>query len=117
MRSTDGGVRQGPRDLRDSAWGKALILVVLLLAAVLVARSCGSRDTEVTKEEAIEIARDRVDFEPDRVMTRFVPRGLQARPNWAVSFSTVAPGGELDRVVVVVVDAQRGEVVEVRKQG
>jgi hypothetical protein len=89
----------------------------VLVAAVLVAKSCGSRDTEVTQDEAIEIARDEIDFEPDQTMTRFLPRGFQSRPTWAVSFSTTRRDGSLDQVVVVVVDAREGDVVEVRRQG
>jgi hypothetical protein len=104
------------RTLRDSPLGKAAILIAVLLAALLVARSCGSRETEVSKEEAVEIARSVVDYEPDRVMTRFVPRGADSRPNWAVSLSTVGEGGRLERITVVVVDGRTGEVVETRVQ-
>ena len=104
------------RGLRDSPLGKAAILAVVLLAAFAVARSCGSRDTEVSKEEAAEIARREIDYEPDRVLTRFVPRGIHSRPAWAVSLSTVAASGELDRVTVVVVDGHTGRVVEIRRQ-
>ena len=104
------------RGLRDSPFGKAAILVAVLLAALLVSRSCGSRETEISQEEAIEIARAEIDYEPDRVMTRFVPRGADSRANWAVSLSTVAEGGRLDRITVVVVDGRTGDVVETRVQ-
>ncbi len=104
------------RGLRDSPLAKAAILVAVLLAALLVARSCGSRETEISKEEAVEIARAEIDYEPDRVMTRFVPRGVDSRPNWAVSLSTVGEAGTLDRITVVVVDGQSGDVVETRIQ-
>ena len=111
---TNGGTARG---LRDSALGKAAILVAVLIAALLVARSCGSRDTEVTSNEAAEIARGEVSFEPDQVVTRFVPRGIESRPTWAVSLSTLAAGGALERVTVVVVDARTGDVIEVHDQG
>lgn len=104
------------RGLRDSPLGKAAILVAVLLVALLVARSCGSRETEISKEEAVEIARGEIDYEPDRVMTRFVPRGADSRPNWAVSLSIVGEGGRLERITVVVVDGRTGEVVETRVQ-
>jgi hypothetical protein len=104
------------RGLRDSPLGKAAILVAVLLAALLVARSCGSRESEISKEEAVEIARAEIDYEPDRVMTRFVPRGIDSRPSWAVSLSTVGEAGALDRITVVVVDGRTGQVVETRVQ-
>ena len=110
---TGAGLR---RDLRDSALGRALLLLAILAVAFVAARGCASRDTEVSKEEAVEIAREEVDYEPERVMTRFVPRGARSRPNWAVSLSTVGAGGRLENVTVVVVDARDGEVVEIRKQ-
>ena len=71
----------------------------------------------MSKEEAAEIAREAVDFEPERVMTRFLPRGIRSRPAWAVSLSLVGAGGRLENITVVVVDAELGEIVEVRKQG
>lgn len=113
MRSSGAVARRG---LRDSAAGKAVLLLAVLAAAFAVSQSCGSRETQVTKEEAAEIARDRIDFEPERVMARFVPRGARSEPAWAVSFSTVARDGSLEDVTVVVVDARDGEVIEVRKQ-
>ncbi len=109
---TDAGTRRG---LRDSALGKAAILIAVLLAAFLATQSCASRDTEISKEEAVEIARKEVDFQPDRVMTRFVPRGIDSRPSWAVSLSTTDAAGRLERVTVVVVDGRTGEIVEKRR--
>ncbi len=49
-------------------------------------------------------------------MTRFVPRGIRSRPSWAVSLATVNEVGELDRVTVIVVDGETGDVVETRVQ-
>ena len=102
--------------LRDRPLGKAAILVAVLVAAFLVTKSCGSRETEISKEEAVEIARAKIDYEPDRVMTRFVPRGIHSRPNWAVSLATEGDDGRLDRVTVIVVDGETGQIVETRIQ-
>ena len=111
---TDVGKR---RDLRDSPLGKALLLLgVLAVAFVVGTRGCGSRDTDVSKEEAVEIARGEIDYEPDRVMTRFVPRGIQSRPSWAVSLATLREDGSFARVTVVLVDGRTGDVVDI-KQG
>lgn len=102
------------RALRDSPLGKVALLVAVLAAAYLATQSCASRDTAVSKEEAVEIAKRAVDYEPDRVMTRFVPRGFKSRPNWAVSLSTTDADGDLERVTVVVVDGRTGKIVEMR---
>jgi hypothetical protein len=105
------------RGLRDRPLGKVALLVAVLAVAYIASQSCASRDTEISKEEAVEIARNEVDFEPDRVMTRFIPRGIKSRPNWAVSLSTVGAGGRLDRATVVVVDGRTGVIVEIRSVG
>jgi hypothetical protein len=118
MPSSDGGERPAPSPRRafgDTAWGKAVLLLLVFGLAVVASRSCASRDTEITKERAAEIARAEVDFRPDNVMTRFVPRGFNSRPTWAVSLSTDGPDGELRNVTVVVVDANDGHVIEVRR--
>ena len=47
-------------------------------------------------------------------MVRFVPKGAKSLPFWAVSFSTVAADGTLDDVTVVVVNAQTGQIDEIR---
>jgi hypothetical protein len=103
------------RGLRDRPLGKVALLLAVLLLAFVASRSCASRDTDVSQDEAVEIAREEVDFEPDRVSVRFLPRGVQSRPSWAVSLSTENPQGELERVTVVVVDGSTGEIQEVRE--
>ena len=84
--------------------------------AFLATRGCASRETEVSKEQAVEIAREEIDYEPERVMTKFVARGIQSRPSWAVSLATLRDDGSFERVTVVVVDGRTGDVVEI-KQG
>lgn len=105
------------RALRDRPLGKALILVVALLAAVLVARSCARADLDVSKDEAIAIAKGAVEFEPDVVQVRILKRGLQSTAHWAVSLSTKEPDGSLSNVTVVVIHASTGEIAEIRISG
>jgi hypothetical protein len=93
------------------------MLVGVLVIAVVAAKTCASRDTEVSSDEAREIAREAVEFEPDQVMVRFVPQGAQSRPYWAVSLSTMAADGNLENVTVVVVNAETGEIDEIRREG
>jgi hypothetical protein len=90
---------------------------MVLVAAGLVAQNCGSRETEVSKEDAVVIAKREIDYEPERVLTRFVPRGFQSCPSWAVSLATLDSRGDVERVTVVVVDGVTGDVVEIRRQG
>ena len=104
------------RELRDSPLFKAGALLGVLLVALLVSRSCGRTETPVPKEEAIEIAREQVDYEPDRVQVRFLKRGLQSSSFWAVSLTSFAADGTLADATVVVVDARTGDVAEVRDQ-
>jgi len=113
MPSTDGVARRG---LRESPWGKAALLLAVLLAALIASRSCASRETEVSRDDAIAIAREEVDYEPDCARARFLPRGFQSRPTWAVSLVTVGAGGRLERVTVVIVDGRTGAVLETRAE-
>ncbi len=106
----------GRRDLRDSPLGKALLLLGILAVAFFASRGCASRETEVSKEEAVEIAPGEIDYEPERVMTRFVPRGIESRPSWAVSLATIRADGSFERVTVVVVDGRTGDVVDVQRR-
>ena len=112
----DAGQPRERRGVRDTAAGKTLLLVAVLVLALVASRSCAQRDLEISKERAAEIARDEIDYEPDQVQTRFVPRGFKSRPTWAVSLSTTRADGTLERVTVVVVDARTGDVVETRQQ-
>jgi hypothetical protein len=94
-----------------------VILFAGLLALTFVAsRSCADRG-ELSKEQAIEIARREVDFAPDGENIRFLRRGFNQRPLWAVSLWQRGAGGvDYRRITVVVVDADTGEVTEVRRE-
>ena len=100
------------RGLRDRPLGKVAILLAVLVAAFVAAKSCASRDTNVSKEEATKIAREEINFKPERVMTRFIPRGARSQPTWAVSFSRLDANGNYERIKVVVVDANTGGIIE-----
>jgi hypothetical protein len=102
------------RGLRDSPLGKAALFLGVLLAAFLVARTCGSTAPDVSQERAIEIAKAEIDFEPTAVQVRNVPRGIQGERAWVVSLYTgkaTNPG----RCRLVEIDADSGRVDSVRK--
>lgn len=86
-------------------------LVALLLVALLVSRSCGAADRQVSQERAVSIAREATPFEPDKVQVRLVQRGIPPRAVWAVSLYDVDVNGSPTRVNVVLVDGRTGEVV------
>ena len=105
----DAGTRRG---LRDSLAGKVALLVAVLLLAFLVARTCGSSAPDVSQEEAIEIARDQIDFEAEEVQIRNVPRGIEGQRSWMVSLYNGAPINP-EQCRLVEVDAEGGEVLGV----
>jgi hypothetical protein len=85
-----------------------MVLAVLLLAFIAL-KTCASRDENVSFEEAEEIAKDQVDFEPDKVLVRGVQRGLDAHLYWAVSLSTENAAGVRVECATVLVDSETGE--------
>ena len=103
------------RGLRDSPLGRIAILVAILVAAVLVAKSCGKTDPALSKEEAIVVAKAAIDYQPECVFVRLIKRGFQSRETWAVSLSKPS-GPDTSLVNVVQVDGDTGQVVVV-KQG
>jgi hypothetical protein len=106
---TDAGTRRG---LRDRPLGRVAILVALLLVALLVARTCGSTQPNVSSEEAEEIAREQIDFDAPNIQIRNVPRGVNRRA-WIVDLYTGTPSNP-GRCRQVEVNADSGEVIAVR---
>lgn len=108
--STPSSAGTGKRGLRDHPLGRLLLLGLVLFAAVLVARGCGS-GAAITKDEAIAKAKPVVIFEYESVQVRYVQRGLPTRGFWAVSFYTGKPTNPTTAQVVMV-DAKTGEITD-----
>jgi hypothetical protein len=106
---TDAGTGRG---FRDRPLGRIAILVVVLVVALLVARTCGSTQPDVSSEQAIEIAREEVGFAGPGVQIRNVPRGFERRM-WVVDLYT-GPARNPGRCRQVEIDADRGDVLAVR---
>ena len=87
-----------------------VLIALLFVAAFVVSRSCQEREVAIGKDRAVEIARDQIDYEPQRVAVRFMRRGVPSRGYWAVSM----PG--TDRVTTVVISASSGQVIEVNRE-
>ena len=103
------------RGFRDHPLGKVALLALVLLGAVVVARTCGSNNQEITQEEAIEIAEGSASFKPCPqeacVQIRYVPRGIPVRGYWGVVLSEeLDPDGEPNRIESFLIDVQTGAV-------
>ena len=86
------------------------------MAALVVARTCGSNNQEISQDEAIEIAKENASFEPcpqlQCVQIRYVPRGIPVRGYWGVVLSeTLDTDGEPSRIESFLIDVQTGEAV------
>jgi hypothetical protein len=112
--STENGSSPSPspvRDVRDSWLFRGAALLVALLAAALVARSCGSQGRDVTKDEAIAIAREYWKSDAENAQIRFFQRGIPPQPVWAVSLYDIDAQGRRTNVRTVVVSATTGDIV------
>ena len=103
------------RGLRDSSLGRILLLVLVLVGALLVARTCGSAERNVSQEEAIEIARENAAFEPcpqqQCIQVRYVQRGIPVRAYWGVVLSDrLDENGEPNRIESFLIDVTTGDV-------
>jgi hypothetical protein len=102
------------RGLRDHPFGKVLLLALVLVAALVVARTCGSNNQEISQEEAIEIAKQQASFEPcpqvQCVQIRYVPRGIPVRGYWGVVLSDeLDSDGGPNRTESFLIDVQTGK--------
>ena len=90
-------------------------MVALLALGLVLTRVLGRTDTKVSKDDAIAVARTKVDFKPQGHNIRLLRQGIPPRPVWAVSFWIRKTGGGFSRITVVLVDASSGRVVQVRR--
>jgi hypothetical protein len=87
----------------------------LLILGLVLTRGLGTTGHDVSKNDAVTIARARVDFKPEGYNIRFVRRGIPPGPFWVVSFWIRRADGSFSRITVVVVDANSGRVTEVKR--
>jgi len=96
-------------------WSRVAFMVALLALGLVLTRVLGRTDTKVSKDDAIAVARTKVDFKPQGHNIRLLRQGIPPRPVWAVSFWIRKTGGGFSRITVVLVDASSGRVVQVRR--
>lgn len=93
------------------------VILAVLAVGFVAAQTCQQSQIRFTKEQAIETARERIDFTPDRTQVRLVRQGLASEPYWFVSLSIAGDGAdEFRELAVVKIDANNGKVDEVRRQ-
>ena len=90
-------------------------MVALLALGLVLTRVLGRTDTKVSKDDAIAVARPKVDFKPQGHNIRLLRQGIPPRPVWAISFWIRKARGGFSRITIVLVDANSGRVVEVRR--
>jgi hypothetical protein len=103
------------RDLRDSLWGRALILGVLLVFTLLVSKTCASNRDEITQQEAVDIAVENASFVPcEREIcrqVRFLNQGIPPVGYWGVVLSEMIDAqGQPNRTESFLVNAATGAV-------
>jgi hypothetical protein len=92
-------------------------VLLVLVAAFAVSQTCQKSNVRLTKDEAIALAEEQVDFEPTREQVRFLRQGLQSKPFWMVSLSI--PGrrqGTFEELAVVQINANTGKITKVEVQ-
>lgn len=92
------------------------MLGLVLVAAFVFAQTCQKDQVRVSKEQAIQTARNQVTFEPERTQIRMLRQGINSKPFWIVSLSI--PGETDDtfrRIALVRVDANTGKVEDVER--
>lgn len=90
-------------------------MLALLVVGLLLVRVAGQGgNSKISKDDAVAIARQRIDFTPTGYQIRFIRRGIPSRGYWVASFYT-RKNGDYSRITVVLVDAATGRVTEVRK--
>jgi hypothetical protein len=96
-------------------WSRVAFMVALLALGLVLTRVLGRTNTRVSKEDAIAVARPKVDFKPQGHNIRLLRQGIPPRPVWAISFWIRKASGGYSRITVVLVDASNGRVVQVRR--
>ncbi len=99
-------------------WLLAVGVAVLVIGgATGLLRSCSGVDVDA--DEAVEIARPHINFEPTDTNVRMVRQGFPGRPTWAVVFSIPDPSDptKFSRLTAVRVDGRTGQVIQVEDRG
>ena len=103
----------------ETRW-KGLIIGLAIAVTLGITGVWGSlNDVDVTEDEAISIASEYLDFEPEVTETRIVRQGFSRLPVWGVNFYIPDPdgGGDFVRHLIVEIDGRSGDVLTVGDDG
>jgi hypothetical protein len=103
------------KDLRDSLWGRALILGALLIFSLVVSKTCASNRDDVTQQEAVDLAIAEASFTPCEPeicrQVRFLNQGIPPVGYWGVVLSEkIDAQGQPNRTESFLVNASTGDV-------
>jgi hypothetical protein len=103
------------KDLRDSLWGRALILGLLLVFTLLVSKTCASSRDDISQQEAVDLAIAEASFTPCEQeicrQVRFLNQGIPPVGYWGVVLSEeVGADGQPNRTESFLVNASTGDV-------
>lgn len=90
-------------------------MVALLALGLVLTRVLGRTNPKFSKQDAIAAARPNVDFKPQGYNIRLLRQGIPPRPVWAVSFWIRKAEGGYSKITLVLVDANSGRVMQVRR--
>jgi hypothetical protein len=90
-------------------------MVALIAIGLLLTRVLDRSGARVSEERAVEVSRPYAGFTPEGHNIRLVRRGIPPKPFWAVSFWIKDASGDPTRVTLVLVNADTGDVTEVKK--
>jgi hypothetical protein len=96
-------------------WSRVAFMVALIALGLVLTRVLGRTTPKVSKDDAVAVARPNVDFKPQGYNIRLVRQGIPPRPVWAVSFWIRKSAGGFSRITLVLVDANSGQVMQVRR--
>jgi hypothetical protein len=109
------------REERKPTWPRLAGLGAILVLAFVVGKGCQDRDVQLDQDEAVEIAREQVDFTPTYTQVRLLRQGINRKAYWFVSLSIpIGFDGDrpdlFDALAVIKIDSKTGQVVENKQQ-
>jgi hypothetical protein len=105
----------GERGDRKPTWPRVAVVAAVFVFAFVVVRGCQQSQVRISEEQAIALAEEQVDFEPEHAQIRLLRQGLNSKPFWFVVLSVPTPKNDSDfaKLVQFRVDANTGEVEQV----
>lgn len=103
------------RALRRRPAPGVIILVIALVGALLLSRSCQRNYVRISEQQAVVLGERQLDFKPQGHSIRMLQRGVPPRRYWAVSYFIRTPGGNgYRKLTLLLVNANTGKVERVK---